>query len=76
MLQVRYLGHRYTLATPAEVIDGMDRTNYKTDTEYGKAVERKLPICLIAAEQTIIAGQISDHDFVWLTHEAFPREAF
>ena len=46
------------------------------DKEFGKALERKLLIYLRAAEQKIIAGRISDHNFVWLTHEDFPVEAF
>ena len=61
---------------PNGVIDDMDRAKYKTDKEFGKALERKLPIYLRAAEQKIIAGRISDHNFVWLTHEDFPVEAF
>ena len=76
MLQIRYCGHPYTLAIPNNVIDDMDRVNYKTDKEFGKALERKLPIYLRAAEKKIIEGRISDHDFVWLTHEDFPAEAF
>ena len=76
MLQIRNRGHRYTLAIPHGVIDDMDRENYKTDKKFGKALERKLPIYLRAAEQKIIAGRISDHDFVWLIHGDFPVEAF
>ena len=79
MLPIRYRSHPYTLAIPNGVIDDMDRANYKTDKEFGKALERKLPIYsagMRAAEQKIIAGRISDHNFVWLTHEDFPVEAF
>ena len=76
MLQIRYRGHPYTLAILHGVIDDMDRAKYKTDKAFGKALERKLPIYLRAAEQKIIAGRISDNDFVWLTHEDFPAEAF
>ena len=76
MLPIRYRSHPYTLAIPNGLIDDMDRANYKTDKEFGKALERKLPIYLRAAEQKIIAGRISDHNFVWLTHEDFTVEAF
>ncbi len=76
MLRVRYRGHRYTVAIPYGIIDEMDRANYKTDKEFGKALERKLPIYLRAAEEKIIAGSISDRDLVWLTPEDFPTEAF
>ena len=76
MLPIRYRGNTYTLAIPHDVIDDMDRANYKTDKEFGKALERRLPIYLRAAEEKIIAGTISDHDFVWLTHKDFPDGAF
>lgn len=76
MLKVRYRGHPYTVAIPYEIIDNMDRSNYKTDKAFGKALERKFPIYLRAAEDKIVAGSISDRDYVWLTREDFPDGAF
>ncbi len=76
MLRVRYRGHPYTVAIPYGIIDDMDRANYETDKEFGKALERNFPVYLRAAEEKIVAGSISDRDFVWLTHEDFPDEAF
>ena len=76
MLRVRYRGHPYTVAIPYGIIDDMDRANYETDKEFGKALERNFPVYLRAAEEKIVAGSISDRDFVWLTHEDLPDEAF
>ena len=76
ILRVRYRGQPYTVAIPYDVIDDMDRSNYETDKEFGKALEKKLPIYLRVAEKKIIAGTVSDRNVVLLSHGDFPAEAF
>ena len=76
ILRVRYRGHPYTVVIPYDVIDDIDRSDYRTDKEFGKALEKKLPIYLRVAEKKIIAGTVSDRNFVMLSHGDFPAEAF
>lgn len=74
--RVRYRGKRYSVRVPRDVIDDLNRTSYKTPEECGKAVEKNFPIFLRAAEEALISGCISDHDYVFLSHEKFPEGVF
>lgn len=75
-LSVRYKQKPYTLVIPGEVLDDIDRTNYDSLEEQAQAVSRHLPLILRAAEEAIVNGRISDHDFVVLDHGKFPDGIF
>ncbi len=76
LLSVRYKGTPYTVLIPRDVIDDIDRTDYRTFEERGKAVERHFPLHLCTAENAIIEGRIADHDYIGLTPEKYPSGTF
>ncbi len=75
-LRVRYRGVRFKVRIPGEVIDDLDQTSYGSPEEYGKAVERHLPIFLRAAEKALADGTENGKDYIILTHDRFDREVF
>jgi transcriptional regulator with XRE-family HTH domain len=74
ILSVRYRGQPYAVVIGREVIDDIDRTNYRSPTDRVKAVQNHLPIFLRAAEEKIARGLTGDR--IALDHQAFPIGTF
>jgi hypothetical protein len=74
ILSVRYRGQPYSVSIGRDVINDIDRTNYRNATQRAKAVQAHLPIFLRAAEQKISNSPSSNR--IVLDHDAFPSGTF
>ena len=75
-MRVRYRGKWLKLIAPREVIDDMDRTNYKTFEQRAKSITNHLLKYLNAAEKKIFTLDLSNVDTVILAHSDFSDGVF
>jgi transcriptional regulator with XRE-family HTH domain len=76
VISVRYRGTSFFIFVPRNVINDIDRTNYRTAEQRVKAVQNHLPIFLRAGEEEIVKGRILNENYIVLSHEKLPEDLF
>ena len=75
-LAVRYKGEDFRASVPREVLDDLDRTNYRTFADRVLALQNHLPLILRAVETKLAAGLSGRTRRVLVAHQDLPADAF
>lgn len=75
-LSVRYQDQAYRALVSREILDDLDRTNYRTFEARVGAVQRHLPLILRSVEAKLASGAGRRLQRVVLAHADFPDGAF
>jgi transcriptional regulator with XRE-family HTH domain len=75
-LSVRFRETDYRAAISREVLDDLDRTNYRTFETRVLAVQNHLPLLLRAIEDKLAQGDVGRTRRIVIDHKALPDDAF
>lgn len=75
-LSVRYRGTDYRALISREVLDDLDRTNYRTFSDRVLSVQNHLPLLLRAIEEKLARGEAGRAKRLLIEHADLPEGAF
>jgi transcriptional regulator with XRE-family HTH domain len=76
MIPVRYREINYRASITREVLDDLDRTNYRTFNERVASAQKHLPLILRAIEEKLAAGGGAKAKRLVIVHDDFPAGTF